>query len=194
MIVAIEGCIASGKSTTARFVAEALRWPVVLEQTNLHPFLADFYADPHRSALETELCFVLLHYHQLHPLDPRNAVVTDFSPAKDLIFARMNLSGDDLVLFEHVYTNLAREVQTPRLSIFLDLPIDELMRRIKKRGRPYEMGVSPAYVNRLREFYCAGLDQLGEDVRIVKLACGEDPHAVASKVLAIVRASQHTGS
>src|SRR5437868_13596357 len=110
-MIAIEGCIGSGKSTTARLVAEALGWNTLLEKTKLHPFLEDFYTDPDKYAIETELNFVLLHYNQLHPLDHSQSVVSDFSPAKDLIFARMNLRGPDLALFEHVYRALMIKVR-----------------------------------------------------------------------------------
>ena len=59
---------------------------------------ADFYADIEKYKLETELGFVLLHYHQLHAHGDDLNTVTDFSPGKDLIFALMNLEGDDLDL------------------------------------------------------------------------------------------------
>lgn len=189
MIVAIEGCIASGKSTTAKLIGERLGWSLVLEETNSHPFLQDFYADPGRYALETELAFALLHYHQLHPLDPQAGLVSDFSPGKDLIFARMNLSGDDLELFEHLYVRLFSRLQKPTLTIFLDLPVEELVRRMRERGRTYEMGIPTEYIQRLREFYKLGMNELGEDVRIVEVAPGESREHLADKVLAIIKAS-----
>ena len=118
-MIAIEGCIGSGKSTTARLVAEAIGWKTVLERTDVHPFLSDFYTNPSKYAIETELNFVLLHYNQLHPLGQGQYIVTDFSPAKDLIFARMNLQEPDLSLFEHVYEGLIGKISMPDLVVFL---------------------------------------------------------------------------
>src|SRR5215204_1157235 len=101
-MIAIEGCIGAGKSTTARRVAEFLGWDAILEQTSTHPFLEAFYSDTDLYALETELAFVLIHYHQIHPLDGSAQYVSDFSPVKDLIFAEMNLPPRDLATFMHV--------------------------------------------------------------------------------------------
>src|SRR5438046_474525 len=83
--IAIEGAIGSGKTSTALLVAQRLDCGAVLEQTDTHPFLADFYSDIETFKLETELGFLLLHYHQLHVLRPDQPVVTDFSYGKDLI-------------------------------------------------------------------------------------------------------------
>lgn len=187
MIVAIEGCMAAGKSTTARLIAQSLNWPLVLEETDSHPFLQDFYSDPNRYALETELVFILIHYHQLNPLRQRTDLVSDFSPGKDLIFARMNLSGEDLTKFEDLYTWLLRRIQMPTLAIFLRVPVDELMRRIKERGRPYEMHIPKDYVKRLEEFYEQDMHELGQDVRIIDVSPGESGEEVASKALAVIR-------
>ena len=189
MFLAIEGCIGSGKSTTARQIAKKLKWPVLHENATSHPFVDDFYADPDRYAPETELVFALIHYHQLHQVDPRTNFVSDFSPAKDLIFARMNLKGDDLALFEYLYARLVRRVRKPTLSIFLDVNIEELMRRIKKRGRPYEQSIPVSYIRRLRDFYRRNLHVLGETVRIVEVRAGESQKEVREKVWAEAAAS-----
>src|SRR5438552_1429890 len=122
MRVAIEGGIATGKTMAPTLVAEQLGWSPVVEQTARHPFLADFYADMDRYKLETELGFVLLHYHQLHVLDNGVNVVADFSQGKDLIFARINLEGEDLELFELLYKRLSGRLDFPELTIVLDLP------------------------------------------------------------------------
>src|SRR2546428_11478430 len=159
-MIAIEGCIGSGKSTTAQLVAEAMGWNTLLEKTDLHPFLEDFYTDPSRYAIETELNFVLLHYNQLHRLDRTQSIVTDFSPAKDLIFARMNLREPDLSLFEHVYKALMTKIRMPELVVFLDVPTEELMQRILRRVRPYEVNMPETYICSLRDHYHFYLDEL----------------------------------
>src|SRR5437016_3880368 len=102
MIISIEGCIGSGKTTTAQLLADTLQWSLLTEQSERHPFLEDFYKNPMASALQTELGFVLLHYHQLQTVTTRSNIVTDFSIVKDLVFGRMNLEAADLQLFEHV--------------------------------------------------------------------------------------------
>ena len=187
--LAIEGCIGSGKSTTARLTSTKLKWPLLHEEATSHPFIDDFYADPHRYAPETELVFALIHYHQLHQLDQRTNFVSDFSPGKDVIFARMNLKGHDLSLFEYLYSRLIKRVSKPSLVVFLDADPDELIRRIRKRGRPYEQSMPLSYLRRLRKFYKDNLHELGEKVRVVEVKKGESQTEVFRKVWAVITAS-----
>ncbi len=185
MIVAIEGCIGSGKSTTARMLADHLSCGVLLEQTADHPFLAEFYSEPSQNALETELGFVLLHYHRLKSAQAEQRLVTDFSPGKDLVFGKMNLQGTDFELFNHVYRALTDRLNKPRVAIYLDLPLELLMERIRKRGRPYEQGIPKSYLEGLRESYFANLSELGQTVRVVKVEAGESVQAVFGKVVGV---------
>lgn len=187
MFFAIEGCIAAGKTTTAQHVSEALALPPLMEETEAHPFLADFYQAPERFALETEMGFVLLHYHQIHRLPSSDNFVTDFSPVKDLVFGKMNLKGDDLDLFEHVYSSIASRIPKPDLAIYLDVPLEELLQRIKTRGRPYELAIPRSYLENLSCCYQDHLDQLGRRVHVLEVAAGASPDEVAEKAIEIVR-------
>lgn len=187
MFVSIEGCIGSGKTTTARLVAERLSYLVLPEETAHHPFLADFYSNPSLYALETELGFVLLHYHRLRMVEKQTALVTDFSPGKDLVFAKMNLEGADLALFEYVYKDLTKRLVKPSIAVFLDLPIDVLMERIRRRGRPYEQGIPTSYVERLRDFYLRHLDELADVVELVSVAPSDSREEVADKALSSIK-------
>jgi deoxyguanosine kinase len=186
LIVAIEGCICSGKTTTATLVAEQLGLDLILEQTKTHPFLADFYADMERFKLETELGFVLLHYHQLHVLDSARRVVTDFSAVKDLMFAKMNLDGEDLDLFEYVYARLSGRLELPHLAVVLELPLDAIVERVRDRARSYEMSIPRSYLARLQGFYRELGHLLGKRVEHVALTGNESREAVAHRVIRII--------
>lgn len=181
MYIAIEGCIASGKSSTAGLLAERLGFAQVKEQTSQHPFIAQFYADVERFAFETELAFALIHYHQLHQLRDAD-IVADFSPAKDIVFAEMNLAGEELQMFMSLYEMLSRRVPQPDVTIFLDLPVEECRRRCIARGRPFEAGIKIEYLERLREFYLQYLSQLGREVRVLEIHPKESQDEVATSV------------
>src|SRR5947209_2523771 len=79
--VAIEGVIGAGKTTVARLIAARTDAVFLGETADTHPFVDAFYSDPPRYALETELGFLLIHYHQLFLREP-GSVVADFSLAK----------------------------------------------------------------------------------------------------------------
>ena len=63
--IAVEGCIAAGKTTLARLLAEKRHSELLLEHFVKNPFLPLFYDDVAKYALETELAFLLVHYHEL---------------------------------------------------------------------------------------------------------------------------------
>jgi deoxyguanosine kinase len=186
LIIAIEGGIGVGKTTTARLLAERINADLVLEQTDRHPFLSDFYQDPSRFAIETELGFVLLHYHQLHQLSADNVVVADFSPAKDVVFAQINLRGSALELFEYVYEHLSRKVPQPALAIYLDLDVNVALERIRLRDRSYERGLTSEYLEELNSSYSRLINQLARNVRRVSIGPSDSRETVAQKAFSAV--------
>lgn len=100
--IAIEGPIAAGKTTLARGLAGALGAELLLERPQDNPFLEKFYADGSRYAFQTQLTFLFQRVEQLRSLAQPGMfvplVVSDFSFAKDELFARLTLSDDELRL------------------------------------------------------------------------------------------------
>src|SRR5947207_1196086 len=91
--IAIDGCVGAGKTTLSKVIGKRLRVRFAQERVQKHPFLKDFYAAPDETALQTELGFVLIHYHQIARVieKRKRPIISDFTLAKDLLFARMNL-------------------------------------------------------------------------------------------------------
>lgn len=146
----------AGKTTLARLLGEHLGVTVVLEDIDRHPFLADFYSSPSESALQTEICFVLLHYHQLCSALRSAAgglVVTDFSLDKDSVFASVTLRGEEMPPFRGVFEYFAAKLPAPDLVVYLDASVDLQYERVFRRGRPFEAAVSRGYLERLSLAY-----------------------------------------
>jgi len=156
--VVVEGCPASGKTTTAKELSTRLNTDLLLEASDSHPLLHDFYLDPKSNALETELEFVVLHYHQIanavrQGIFRRN-VVSDYFYEKDLIFPEVTLpAGRDSRIFESLWKSLRPKLPTPDFVLFLDAPTDFLIRRIRARGRIYEKPISFEYLDRINRAY-----------------------------------------
>ena len=153
--IAIDGCIGAGKTTLARILGDVLGAQVELEASDKHPFLADFYAAPKETALQTEICFVLIHYHQLASvlLNRAKPLVTDFTLSKDPIFAATNLSDTEYALFHTVFDHFAPLLQEPDLIVYLEASNDLLWRRMKLRDRPFERNMSREYLAELNALY-----------------------------------------
>ena len=141
----------AGKTTLARKLAAVLSAQAVLEETARHPFIHEFYESPGSFAVETELSFLLLHYHQLLREKLRGAfsgsVITDFAFERDYVFAKLTLKETrDWKLFEAVYDELTSRTPQPDLLVYLRAPLDFLRQRIRRRGREYERQITPSYL------------------------------------------------
>lgn len=153
----IEGVIGAGKTTLARMIAERFRGRVVLEEFDQNPFLPNFYAEPERWAFHTQLSFLASRFRQQKKLTERDlfhqVVISDYAFDKDRIFAHVNLKGDELQLYETLYTLMQPTTPVPDLVVYLRSNLDRLMDNIALRGRDYETDMDRAYMQTLVEAY-----------------------------------------
>lgn len=155
--IAVEGAIGVGKSSLARALARQYAAKLVGEPVEENPFLPRFYEDPERYALTAQLSFLVERYRQQEELVQldlfEQSVVTDYLFAKDRIFAGLTLAADELTLYERIYGLLDARIRKPDLVVFLDAEVDVLMRRLRKRDRPYERKIGRPYVEKVAEAY-----------------------------------------
>jgi deoxyadenosine/deoxycytidine kinase len=153
--IAVEGPIGVGKTALVRLLCDALAARPVLAPTD-NPFLDGFYADPRRFALQAQLSFLLERYQQRDELRQEElfyagGVITDYLFARDQIFARLNLSRDELALYEKVYALLDASVPRPDLVVYLQARTDVLVERLRRS--PEGRRVPRDYVARVNEAY-----------------------------------------
>ena len=154
--IALEGPIGVGKTSLADALARRLEAELVLEDTQ-NPFLGEFYKDRPGAAFQAQLFFLLTRHGQQIALRQRSLfrplAVADYIFTKDKIFAHLNLTDDELLIYERIYEILDKEVPKPDLVIYLQASTDVLLRRIRLRRREFEAEISPAYVNQVNEAY-----------------------------------------
>lgn len=158
MYIAIEGVIGVGKTTLARLLQPAFQSALVLEVFEENPFLSDFYSDRQRYAFQTQIFFLLSRYYQQRRSVPEilkrgEALITDYTFAKDALFARINLIGDELDMYYRVHDALAEKIPLPSLIVYMRADIDVLMQRIASRDRPYERNIERDYISQLMLAY-----------------------------------------
>jgi deoxyguanosine kinase len=160
MYIAIEGVIGVGKTTLARLLQPAFQSALVLEVFEENPFLSDFYGDRQRYAFQTQIFFLLSRYYQQRRSVPEilkrgDPLITDYTFAKDALFARINLIGDELDMYYRVHDALAEKIPLPNLIVYLRADTNVLMQRIASRDRPYERNMEREYIDQLNHAYDA---------------------------------------
>jgi deoxyguanosine kinase len=158
MYIAIEGVIGVGKTTLARLLQPVFQSSLVLEVFEENPFLSDFYSDRQRYAFQTQIFFLLSRYYQQRRSVPEilkrgEPLITDYTFAKDALFARINLRGDELEMYYRVHDALAEKIPLPNLIVYLRADTDVLMQRIASRDRPYERNMERDYIDQLNHAY-----------------------------------------
>ncbi|OQA44937.1 MAG: Deoxyadenosine/deoxycytidine kinase [Chloroflexi bacterium ADurb.Bin325] len=163
--VAIAGNIGVGKSTLTRLLSERLGWEPFYEAVSDNPYLADFYQDMTRYAFHSQIFFLsrrLRHHRRL--LDFPNSVVQDRSVYEDAeIFAR-NLFEQGHILprdyhtYRELYEVLIQFLPPPDLVVYLRASVPTLLDRIAQRGRSFEQGITPAYLDQLNSLYAAWME------------------------------------
>jgi len=158
MYIAIEGVIGVGKTTLARLLQPAFAADLLLEVFEENPFLSDFYSDRQRYAFQTQIFFLLSRYHQQRRAVPEmlatgKPLLSDYTFAKDSLFALINLVGDELVTYKRLHEALAEKITLPDLLVYLRASTDTLMQRIALRDRSYERNMERGYIETLNQTY-----------------------------------------
>ena len=155
--LAVEGVIGVGKTSFARMLAEELGAEVMAEEVFENPFLVDFYKNKKRYALQCQLNFLISRYQQQQQLVKRDLfaqkIISDYLFAKDAIFASVNLSEPELLLYEKIAAVLSSEIPRPDLVIYLQASTPTLLERIRKRDLGFEKPIDFDYLELLNKAY-----------------------------------------
>ncbi len=155
--IVVEGPIGVGKTSLARRLAHSFETDLVLEGADENPFLERFYEDPRKGALPAQLFFLFQRVRQMESMRQQDMFqpvrVADFLIEKDRLFAELTLDADELKLYEQVYQHVTVDAPVPDLVIYLQAPVDVLLKRIARRGIRYERNIDAAYLHRLSDAY-----------------------------------------
>ncbi len=196
--IAVEGPMGVGKTTLAARLAHELGYRLVLEAPEANPFLPLMYKDRRRWAFHAQVAFLLDRWRQLSELAQGDlfspGAVADYFFAKDRIFASINLSVEELVLYLRLEEGIGQRLPEPDAVIYLRAALPELLDRVRRRGIAYELGDElPAYIERLSRAYAehfrrpAGQPVLVIDTDHMDLVRGSGELAAVIKALGRLR-------
>ncbi len=177
--IAVEGPIGAGKTSLAKRLAESLSADLVLEEVAENPFLERFYRDGQSAALPAQMFFLFARARQMEGLrqsDMFSTVkVSDYLFAKDNLFAEMNLTADELTLYQQVVDSLNIDAPVPDLVIYLQASVDSLLTRIARRGIGFELAINRRYLERLTDSYARFFHAYNDGPLLIVNASQIDP-------------------
>lgn len=186
--LAITGPIGAGKTRLAERLTAAVSAQFIAEQPDW-PSLDAFYTDPSGHAWQTELGFLRQRARLLAASDAdrwgSRWAVSDFWFDQSAAFAKAWLPEEQLPAYFRHYEELRRDVIRPRLIVWLDAPAEELLARVRRRGRPCERHLTVEQLDRIRRAVQAQVEQ--PDLGPVLRATSDDADAVFAEVLAAMQ-------
>jgi len=139
------------------------------EDFQKNPFFEDFYADPVAYSFETEITFLLQHYHLIKKQKASVLLACDYSLLLDMAYADVNLSGERLKIFLEIVEELHKEIGLPEQIIYLVCPEVVLLQRIIARSRDAETGITIDYLSSLSKAISLRIKDFSSQVPVITI-------------------------
>lgn len=161
-VLTIAGTVGVGKSTMTKRLADALQFRTSFEKVEQNPYLDLFYQDFSRWSFHLQIYFLAERYkEQKRIFEYGGGFVQDRSIYEDTgIFAKMlydqgNMTETDYETYTSLFDAMVMTPYFPHpdIIIYLEGSFDDIVARIKERGRPMEQETPLAYWKELHERY-----------------------------------------
>jgi 2-amino-4-hydroxy-6-hydroxymethyldihydropteridine diphosphokinase len=160
-LISVAGIIGVGKTTLAKKLSNILDCKCILEAYDKNPYLPDVYAGKKELALDSQLFFLTSRVAQLnhHSLKAGEILFADYVFDKELIYAKHLLNAEQLALYHTIHKQIISDIAAPVLVIYLIDSVENCLKRIHGRNRPYEQKIQPQFLDSLSR----GHDELFAD-------------------------------
>ena len=156
MVIIIGGMIGLGKTTTSKLLGERLSLPVYYESVEGNEVLPLFYkASPEekeskRYPFLLQLSFLTSRFKAIRSALSHDNAILDRSIYEDRYFASRNhdlgnISDLEMALYDRLLKEVLASLNSlpkkhPDVMVYLKGSFDTVLKRIKERGRSYELG------------------------------------------------------
>lgn len=170
-LIRIETCggIASGKTTFANLM-QRIGVDPILENFQINPFWQAWYSDPAKYVFETEISFMLQHYHQIKRDQINGKVhICDYSFVIDIAYAELGLKGSQLKAFYSVYDEIKKELPPPSVLVHLKCDAEVELDRIRRRGRKVEESINLDFLRKLNATVEEQIERVKQNVKVLTI-------------------------
>ncbi len=154
--IAVEGVLKCGKSELVKKLAEKVGGKLILDRRE-NPYINEFYEEKEGAAFLAQLVFLVNRYHQQSALLQRDLfterIFCDYLFEKDKIYAYQTLSDEELQVYEKIFRIFSGKIARPDLTIYLQITLPTLLKRISRQGIPVEKNISEKYLEDLLEAF-----------------------------------------
>lgn len=155
------GNIGCGKTTAAKVISQNFGFELFDEPVIDNRFLRFYYADMRRWSLTLQMEFLIrrVEHHELIETVPKSCIQDRSLYEDPEIFAKYlhglgNMTGDELNLYFEFFERLNKNLIRPELIIYLQVEdVKILLKRIRKRGRKEEQGITTDFLQGLGGYY-----------------------------------------
>ncbi|MBB6454407.1 deoxyadenosine/deoxycytidine kinase [Salirhabdus euzebyi] len=161
-VITIAGTVGVGKSTMTKTIAKALNFRTSFEKVDSNPYLDKFYANFERWSFHLQIYFLSERFkEQKRIFEYGGGFVQDRSIYEDTgIFAKMHyekgtMSGVDYETYKSLFDAMVMTPYFPHpdLLIYLEGSFEDIVDRIKLRGRPMEQQTPIEYWKEMHDRY-----------------------------------------
>ena len=145
----IAGVVGVGKSSLTKLLEDD-GYTVFKEPVFDNPLLDKFYYNKPKYAFILQVFFLNKRFEMCKEANITKESVMDRSIVEDTIFAKMLRDSGDMSPYEYqvykeLFDNMIEHVDPPKLMVYLKISPEEALRRIRKRGRQFEIDNDKKY-------------------------------------------------
>lgn len=166
-VIVLSGPIGAGKSSLTSILSKYLGTKPFYESVDDNPVLPLFYADPEKYTFLLQTYFLNTRFHSIKEALTQGNNILDRSIYEDALFFQMNAdigraTKEEVDTYYELLNNMMAEInhmpkKSPDLLVHIHVSYDTMLKRIQKRGRPYEQLSYDAtledYYKRLLRYY-----------------------------------------